>query len=67
MLLFFFFKNTKETETERRAIRQRRRAELITKDLTNLEDVDLVSLDGVEVVVHGQEDLSGNRRGEELR
>lgn len=51
---------------ETRAIRQRGRAELITEDLTSLEDEDLVSLDGVEVIVHGQEDLGGNERGEGL-
>lgn len=43
-----------------RVIRQRERAELFA-DLANLEDVDFVSLDGVEVVVHGQEDLRGSR------
>lgn len=43
-----------------RVIRQRERAELFA-DLANLEDIDFVSLDGVEVVVHGQEDLRGSR------
>lgn len=55
-----------ELRETRGTIRQRGRAELIAEDLTNLEDEDLVSLDGVEVVVHGEEDLGGNERGEGL-
>lgn len=51
-----FLKKMEGMQTDR-AIRQRERAELFA----NLEDVDFVSLDGVEVVVHGQEDLKGSR------
>lgn len=47
-----FLKKMDGMQTDR-AIRQRGRAELFA-DLANLEDVDFVSLDGVEVVVHGQ-------------
>lgn len=47
-------------------IRQRGIAEVSTKDPLKLEDVDLVSLDGVKVVIHCQEDLIRNRRGERL-
>jgi hypothetical protein len=32
-----------------------------------LEGVDLVSLDGVQVVVHGQEDLMGDRQWESVK
>lgn len=46
-------------ETDQRTIRQRIGAELITGDQTDLENQDLVSLDGVEIVVHGQKDLDG--------
>lgn len=61
MLLFFFFL-LKEHDGDangkrRRSDKAERRAQLIAEDL---EDEDLVSLDGVEVVVHGEEDLGGN-------
>lgn len=49
------------TRTRRTQIEKDDKAE---RKLTDLEDVDLVSLDGVEVVVHGQEDLRENGRGE---
>lgn len=45
------------TPTKRRRLRQRGRAELVAGDPMSLEEVDLVSLDGVQVVVHGQEHL----------
>lgn len=54
-----FLKKMEGMQTDR-AIRQRERAELFA-DPANLEDVDFVSLDGVEVVVHGQEDLRESR------
>lgn len=38
-------------------VRQRGRAQLITTDLASSEDKDLVSLDGVKIVVQGEEDL----------
>lgn len=38
------------------------KAERTAEDQTRLEDEDLVSLDAVQVVVHGQEDLEENRR-----
>lgn len=47
-------------------IRQRGVAEVSTEDPLKLEDVDLVSLDGVKVIIHCQEDLIRNRRGEGL-
>lgn len=53
-----------QTERGERVIRQRGRAELITEDLTNLEDENFVSLDGVEVVVHGEEDQKGSKHGD---
>ncbi len=61
-VLSVFLLNTQEMQTgrDKRVIRQRGRAELITEDRTELEDEDLVSLDGVEVVVHGEEDLGVN-------
>lgn len=57
-----FLKNMDGMQTDR-AIRQRGRAEVFA-DLANLEDVDFVSLDGVEVVVHGQEDQEGSKHGD---
>lgn len=39
------------------AIRQRGGASLIQNESANLEDKDFVSLDGVEVVIQGEEDL----------
>lgn len=53
-----FLKKMEGMQTDR-AIRQRERAEP-----ANLEDVDFVSLDGVEVVVHGQEDQEGSKHGD---
>lgn len=47
-------------DANRQGDKAEERAELFA-DLANLEDVDFVSLDGVEVVVHGQEDLRGSR------
>lgn len=45
--------------TDQRTIRQRTGAELISGDQTDLKNQDLVSLDGVEIIVHGQKDLDG--------
>lgn len=58
-----FFKHKGDTNRKMRAIRQRGRAELTAEDLTYLEDKDLVSLDSVEVVIHGQEDQEGSKHG----
>lgn len=52
-----------DDKAERKSWAHRRRS---IDQKTNLEDEDLVSLDGVEVVVHGKEDLGGNERGEGL-
>lgn len=51
---FFFFLRTWR--------RRKRRKEEEGSKAEDLEDVDLVSLDGVEVVVHGQEDLGEKQR-----
>lgn len=62
---FFFFKTQRRCERrEMRVIRQRGGAELIVGDSTYLEDKDLVSLDCVEVVIHGQEDQEGSKHGD---
>lgn len=42
-------------------IRQRGGAQLIRNENWNLEDKDFVSLDGVKVIIQGEEDLRGGR------
>lgn len=67
-MCFFFFFSFSFSRTQRRCKRSEtwgdmaREEELrpSQKNRADLKDEDLVSLDGVEVVVHGEEDLGGD-------
>lgn len=61
-----FWENRRTHEQRGEDDKAERKAEVSTEDPLELEDVDLVSLDGVKVIIHSQEDLIRNRQAETI-